>query len=191
MNFAVVRINATPEMAQYHLYDHREVLILVADYGSPWLPPQQLRLAKPDGKPIAALTLPKPTFARLRRKTSNLTSYALVIENAVYAVINKLQPSSSNQSDTPYYIVEVESQKWLALDEPQQRGRFALYSTVPPRLAFTPLRQLPLPAAIGLITPTSDEGSPFDFTVQLEPGRLRHFNLILLSLVFLVDWPGS
>lgn len=191
MNFVVARLNATPEMAQYHLYDHRERLTLVADYGSPWLPPHQLRLAKPDGKPVASLTLPKPTFTRLRRKTSNLTSYALVIENAVYAVLNKLQPSSANQSDTPYYIIEVESQKWLALDEPEQRDRFALYNAIPPRLAFTPLRQLPLPAAIGLITPTPDERSPFDFAIQLEPGRLRHFNLILLALVFLIDRPGS
>jgi hypothetical protein len=193
MNFAVARLNCTPEMAQYHLLDPRSTVVLVADYGSPWLPPHQLRLAKPDGKPVASLTLPKPGFTRLRLRTTNLASYALVIENSVYAVINKLHPSAANQSDAPYFIIEVESQKWLALDEPEQRGRFALYSGVPPRLAFTPLQQLPLAAAIGFITPHSPATleDPFDFAIQIEPGRLRHFNLILLSLVFLIDRPDS
>ena len=92
MNFAVARLNCTPEMAQYHLLDPRSTVVLVADYGSPWLPPHQLRLAKPDGKPVASLTLPKPGFTRLRLRTTNLASYALVIENSVYAVINKLHP---------------------------------------------------------------------------------------------------
>lgn len=189
MNFVVARVNRAPECAQYHLFDHRQVLLLVADYGSPWVPAHQVRLARPDGKSVASLTLPRPILARLRRQTPHLASYALVIENAVYAVINKLQPSVANQSDAPYFIIEVESQKWLALDEPEQRGRFALYSAAPPRLAFTPLRQLPLPASIGLITPITSEESPFAFTITLEPGRLRHMNLILLSLIFLIDGP--
>ncbi|MCL4867560.1 MAG: hypothetical protein KJ063_01210 [Anaerolineae bacterium] len=192
-NYTVARINHTPESAQYHLLDHRDKVLLVADYGSPWVPSHQLRLARPDGKPIAALTLPRPTFSRLRRQTPTLASYALVIENSVYAVINKLQPAAANQSDVPYFIIEVESQKWLALDEPEQKGRFALYSGVPPRLAFTPLRQLPLPATIGLITPLEppqDEAeTAYAFTITLEPGRLRHVNLILLALLFLLDWP--
>lgn len=189
MNFVVARINHTPECAQYHLFDHRQLLLLVADYGSPWVPAHQVRLARPDGKSVASLTLPHPVLARLRRQTPSLSSYALVIENAVYAVINKLQPSPANQSDTPYFIIEVESQKWLTLDQPEQRGRFALYGAVPPRLAFTPLRQLPLPANIGLITPITGDESPFAFAITLEPGRLRHMNLILLSLIFLIDGP--
>lgn len=187
MNYGVRRVNHTADCAQYHLFDHRAMLQLVADYGSPWVPAHQMRLARPDGKSVASLTLPKPLFARLRRPTANLASYALVMENAVYAVINRLQPSAANQSRTPYYVIEVESQKWLVLALAEQAGCFALYSTVPPNLAFTPLHQVALPAAVGQIAAATP--SPYHFHITLEPGRLRHIPHILLSLIFLIDNP--
>lgn len=189
MNYGVTRVNHTADCAQYHLFDHRAMLQLVADYGSPWVPAHQLRLARPDGKPLASLTLPKPLFARLRRSTANLASYALVMENAVYAVINRLQPSSANQSRRPYFIIEVESQKWLAMAPGEDTGCLDLYSTVPPRLAFTPLTQLALPAKVGQIAAASHP--PYHFHITLEPGRLRHIPYILLSLVFLIDGPNQ
>ncbi|MBP7999176.1 MAG: hypothetical protein KA314_00655 [Chloroflexi bacterium] len=187
MNYGIARVNKTQNCAQYHLFDHRQQLILVADYGSPWVPPHQVRLARPDGQPVASLTLPRPALTRFRRQTSNLASYALVIENAVHAVINRLQPSTVNQSEKPYYIIEVESQKWLALGEPEGAERFALYSTVPPRLAFIPLRQVPLPAAVGTINPMPPDTLPYDFAITVEPGRLKQLPLLLLCLVFLME----
>lgn len=189
MNYTVSRVNRTADCAQYHLFDHSELLLLVADYGSPWVPPHQLRLARPDGKPVASLALPKPLFARIRRPSSTLASYALVLESAVYAVINRLQPSAANQSQTPYFVIEVESQKWLVLAQPELPGNFSLHGTVPPGLAFTPLHQLPLSAAAGKIIPTPQ--STYHFQISVEPGRLRHISLILLSLIFLIDGPQT
>ncbi len=189
MNFSVQRLHTEEDSARrYHLFNGRGKLTLVADYGSPWLrgaedAQRQVRFAWSSGELVATLDLPE----KGERQADDLvhTSYALILDHAVYAIINAYQ--AGNEPDTtPYFTIEVEGMVWLVWGKEQDDALFTLYDQVPSNLAVSDN-----PLESGLIEPIGrihrTQGD-YDLTITLPDQRLHEAALLALALLFLIDW---
>ncbi|MCI0576715.1 MAG: hypothetical protein L0331_10970 [Chloroflexi bacterium] len=186
MNYGVRRLTAYDGVTRYHLFDDEHRLILVADRDSPWLSTEVHRfvcLARPDGAPVASLDLPWGSRYTSRLDVE-LTAYVLIREHAVYAIINEYRRRGKGRP-LPYYILEVEEGLWLAMAHNPVEPAFTLYDEVPKDLeAYEALSEADLPPPIGRIAPARGD---YDITVDLATGRLEHADLVILSLVYLID----
>lgn len=188
MNFGVKRLPAEDKGRRYHLYDEHDQLILVADHGSPWIPEEPTRhvvFARPNGDPIATLDLPERNGDGKRQKG---TSYAVIHEHAVYAIINEHGPENGRKAkpnELPYYTVEVEGMRWLALPHTDPHTLFALYEEVPSGVdVYGEQVAEELPPPVAAVHPVADG---YDFVVEMPEERLQQSALLLLALIFLVD----
>lgn len=188
MDFRISRLHADQDSARYHLFNEQNRLILVADHGSPWLPPDlrgNVRFARPNGELVAKLHLSQTAVKRNRRRP--YTDYAIILNHAVYAIIQEYHsPISTNEHlSFPYFILNVEGLKWLAL-KPDADSFFALYDRVPFWLGrATRAGQPDLPRPVGHIAQTA---VGYDFTITFSTARLNHSPLISLALIFLIDY---
>jgi hypothetical protein len=171
-----------------HFYVGRERLALVADWGTPWLEEERrkVRFARPSGEVIASLQFPG---LEVTSKGGQVRiSYALIYNDAVYAILTKYPwPDPDNDEALPYFMIEVEEQRWLALGG-RVNGRssplkFTLCDNPPGDLqVYADPLDVCGADPIGEIDQT-DKG---EFTITLPDGRFRHPHLILLALVFLI-----
>lgn len=186
MNFGIKRLPAMGYGRRYHLYDKEEQLLLVADHGSPWLPKdpcKHVRFAKPDGQPVASLDLP---WQEKENKAQKHTSYAIIHDFAVYAIINEYGRSlDGDPLSLPYYLMEVEGVRWLVCGGCEQDLFLGLYDQIPAGLAvYTEPRDAALPEAQGGLQPANDL---YDYQLVLPTDSFSQAALLSLALVFLVD----
>jgi hypothetical protein len=186
VDFNVKRLDTNEALIQrYHLYDSQNKLTLVADYGSPWLPKnlrQRVRFARPDGGFVAALDL--SAAMRAKNRGRHIT-YAIIINHAVYAIVNEHRPLPGNKDAPPlsHFVLEMEGMAWAAL--PQDPALFVLYDASP--TSKSPAAQSPAAQSrepIGCILPTS---GAYDFTVTLPAESLKKAALMALAITFLID----
>lgn len=192
MKFGVRRLNSNLQYSRrYHLFDEDGRLELVADHGSPWLladPDRTVRFARANGDAVASMALP-----RQRPESGNgqhSVSYAIILNHAVYAIVNEHQDSTKTDSVlSTYFTIEVEGMRWLALKQPARDAYVCLYDEVPADLTIyeEPL-EAPLPEPVGEIHQSTGE---YDLTAEISAGRLTQTALVLLALIFLVDRPAN
>lgn len=195
VSYRVRRLHTADETARrYHLFDRADQLLLVADQGSSWLPPNessQVRFARPDGERIATMDLPRPDERRSDRKQN----YAVIYEHAVYALITAMDLSSSTGSLTALpaplsfdrLIIEVEGFRWLGLrwSEADNGPLLVLYDAAASDLPTgVDPESADLPEPIGLLEVGAGE---YDFDLTLPAGRPAKGALLGLALVFLID----
>ncbi|MCB9419308.1 MAG: hypothetical protein H6667_05870 [Ardenticatenaceae bacterium] len=187
MEFEIRRLHAgLGSGRRYHLLDGKSRLQLVADYASPWLPADEanrVRFARSGGQVVASLDLPEGE-GRVRNGRIH-TSHALIIDHAVYAIINKYQ--DENGRKPPFFTIEADGMTWLAWNRPDDDNLLTLYKEVPTNLMIVedPLKSMPIDP-VGQVTRAAQE---HDFTVSIPVNPLHHADLIMLALVFLVDTP--
>jgi hypothetical protein len=197
ISYRVRRLHAPGEMARrYHLFDRADQLLLVADQGSAWLPPDRppgVRFARADGERVASMDLPRPTDRRPERQHN----YAIIHEHAVYALITTpVRPpsgatgplTSSSGIVWPFMrlMLEVEGHRWLGLRWREEAGPLlVLYDAVAAGLSLTVERDSSdLPEPLGLLEVGAGD---YDFDLTLPAGRLEQGALVGLALAFLVD----
>ena len=167
-------------MGAYHLYNAEDRIALVADHGSPWLPKEpfrHVRFARPDGHPVASLDLP---WVSERRGRQEVTSYAVIFDHAVYAIINAHVAGSQ---PFPFHIAEVEGHRWLVMPDGQSQH---IYAGVPAGLAYCEdPQELDLPDVIGTVSVLANTVS---VELNLPPDDALHeAALFALTLAFLLD----
>jgi hypothetical protein len=192
MDFGVKRLPADENDARrYHLYDRSGRLVLVAEQGTPWMAddvPQRVRFAYSDGRTMATLDLPR-SATRVGDKGARQIGYVLVVNHAVYAILNEYEwpPLATGAEQPRYYIIEVEGKLWLA----QQHGSdpiFMLYDEVPPTLSTYGLSADDnLPDPIGRIRLLAPDTAEYDFRIDLPPDQMQHADLMVLTLAVLID----
>lgn len=186
MNFGIKRLYAEQVSGQrYHLFDGKGRLQLVADYASPWLPADEgnrVRFARSGGQVVASLDLPEGK-GRVRNGRVH-TSYALILNHAVYAILNKYQEEHGSAS--PFFTIEADGVTWLAWNETNSDAALlTLYKEIPANLMVVndPLESAQLDP-IGSVTEATGD---YDFGVTLPVHPFHHADLIILALVFLSD----
>lgn len=185
MDFGIKRLHAEQDSERrYHLFDGKGRLRLVADYASPWLPADEqsrVRLARPDGQLAALLDLPEGE-GKVRNGRSH-TSYALILDHAVYAIFNHYQTEHGQKP--PFFTIEADGMTWLAWGETNSDVLLTLYNEVPANLMIVndPLESSSV-TPVGTMNRAAGE---YAFTVTLSVNPLTHADLITLALVFLFD----
>ena len=196
MRYEIRRLPSSGEDRRSHLYDDQHQLLLVADYGSAWLADdgqRRVRFSQPDGKPLSSLDLPAGSQPR-RSKVDKPTSYPLIFNDAVYALVSAFEhPSDGKETRPPYLTVEVEGDQWLVLPQDEKGSVYALYDEVPSGLSvYAEPTTADLPEPVGHINretvePAAKEGSAWRYVAQFPAGHLTQAPLILLALTFLID----
>jgi hypothetical protein len=186
VSYKVRRLHAEGDRdRRYHLFDRADQLLLVAEQGSAWSPPEQVRqvrFARPNGDLIATMDLPQTSD----RRPNKGQDYAVIFEHAVYALISAPVPGK-NQTEVLFdrLVIEVEGNRWLALCWPGGlEALMVIYDAEASGLS-THIQHdsADLPEPIGLV----EAGSDYDFHLTLPAGRLVQGPLLGLALVFLVD----
>jgi hypothetical protein len=183
-DFGIQRLLPTVDGRRYHLFNDQNELVLIADFGSPWLasePRKQVRFAHSDGRLVATLEFPDDAF----RRNEAARSYAIIFDYAVYALINEIRPSpgASGAADLSYTI-EAGGNRWLLLPHGEQALAYALH-----RLPRSFGRNLQpnadeLPEPVGSIRRA--EGG-FDYVASIPDEVIAQSALITLALIFLLD----
>ncbi len=187
MDFGIRRLPPFEEDHRYHLFDDQGQLILVADYGSPWLPVdslQQVRFARPDGNLIATLDLPHSR--QIDGRPERVTSYAIIFDYAVYAIINRINSSIDVlEKNRRYFTLEVEGQTWLILPKGDESGTYELYNRLSPGFS----RHIE-PETTNLLDPAAiiqEQVEDFNYIATIPIRELKQRELVVLALVFLID----
>ena len=170
------------------LFVGRERLSLVADFGAPWLDQERgkVRISRPSGDTIASLQF--PGLAVTSKGGQSRISYALIYDDAVYAIFTKYPwPDPDNSAALPYFLIEAEEKRWLALGG-RTNGRssplkFTLCDNPPGDLQ---VYADPLDVCGADPVGEIDEAGKGEFNITLLDGRFRQPQLILLALVFLI-----
>lgn len=196
MRYEIRRLPSSGEDRRYHLYDDQHQLLLVADYGSTWLSDdgqRRVRFSQPDGRPLSSLDLPAPGQAR-RTKGDKPTSYPLIFNDAVYALVSRFEhPAEGKETRPPYLTVEVEGERWLVLPQDQRGSVYALYDEVPSGLnVYAEPTTADLPEPVGHIDRRTvgaeiQEEAGWHYVADFPSGHLTQAPLILLALTFLID----
>jgi hypothetical protein len=97
---------------------------------------RQVRLARPDGRLLATIELP------LADSSAGTTDYAIIHDYAVYAILSVHSRATEDGAPAvPYFTLEVEGERWMALPEAQLEGCYALYDEVPRGLSSVRARR--------------------------------------------------
>lgn len=178
MVFYVKRLNLTAKSGpRYHLFDGKGIILLVTDpgEGEPKRSYRQVRLARPDGKVVAMLEMGEGSL------TPKGLDYAIVYDDAVYAVISK----RFRPDHPPYFVLEAEQEKWLILTRPELVQRYLIFDRVP--AGFGHYRQDIEPnddQAIGQISPTDGD---YHYHITLNNRRFHQTPLLILTLISLIN----
>jgi len=173
---------------RYHLFDRADQLLLVADQGSAWLPPeqeQQVRFARANGELVATMDLSRPD----ERRPTKGRDYAIIFDHAVYALISA--PASTrfpSEARFDRLVIEVEGNRWLALCWPGGLEALMVIYDADASGISTHIHpdSADLPEPIGLV----ETGSDCDFNLTLPAGRLAQAPLLGMALVFLINGVG-
>ncbi|MCB8983770.1 MAG: hypothetical protein H6659_08105 [Ardenticatenaceae bacterium] len=189
MEYTIKFLPSASDEQRCHLYVGQNRLSLVADYGTPWLAGDtgKVRFSRPSGDTLASLEF--PGHKTNSKGGQSRTSFALIYDHAVYAIFNQhTWPDEDDPDAVPYFVIETEGQRWLALGE-ETNGRVA-----PDRYVFCDnapanLQSYAQPMDDCLADPVGEihrEQVTADYQVTLPDGRFRQPQLILLALVFLI-----
>lgn len=184
MDFGIRRLLSEGNSGQrYHLFDSKDRLQLVADYASPWLSAEEqnrVRFARSSGQLVASLDLPEEE-GRVRNGRSH-TSFALILNHAVYAILNKYQDKQGDKP--PFFTIEADGVTWLAWNDPDSDSLLTLYKEVPANLmVLSDALEAEKLEPVGAVK----AGDKYDFTVNLPINPFHHAATIILALIFLFD----
>lgn len=187
MDFGIKRLPFTAaDDRRYHLYDQTGKLILVADSGSPWLRDRvgnHVRFATPSGVQMATLDLTYET--KRQRNGRQHVAYAVIVDHAVFCIINKYWQDKTDAAPRPYFVLEVAELLWLVLQKPGDAPNFALFTGLPADLlVYNEPAVSDLPDPIGHIY--HDVGG-YDYNLMMPAKGLGQPSLIALVLAFLID----
>ena len=192
MRFGIKRLDAGGQNGRrYHLFDEGGRLKVVVDHGSPWLaaePDHPVRFARSSGDVVASMGLAR--HVSQSGSGQRYASYAIIVNHAVYAIINKHYDSTHVEgTSATHFTIEVEGMRWLALKQPARDAYICLYDEVPADLTVydEPL-EAPLPEPAGQVYQSTGE---YDFAAEAAAGRLTHTDLVLLALIFLIERPAE
>jgi hypothetical protein len=170
-----------------HFYDDQGKLNLVAEFGTPWQQEEisKIHIATPGGELLA--TLDFPGVGTIGKQGRGRIGYALIHDHAVYAIITKHAPLDADEEALPYFSIEVEGERWLALGE-RENGRlpsskFFLCDNAPSDLA---VYANPLDACSEAIGKIRCVVGDYNYDVTFPNGRFQQPRLISLALVFLI-----
>jgi hypothetical protein len=186
MDYGIQRLSSSiPDVRRYHLFDSQNKLKLVADHGTPWILPagsNQVRFGLPSGEVRATMDL--TWTAREKRNGRQHVAYAIIVDHAVYAIINRYSHVEDN-GQPDYFVLEVADTLWLALGKANSAGHYTLYDEIPSDLMIsdTP-EQADLPDPIGYLYQGLGE---FDYNVVIPQKQITEPTLIALALSFLID----
>jgi len=186
MDFGILRLPSDlPSVKRYHLFDKKGKMILVADHGTPWLlddPQRHVRFALPSGDTMATMDL---TWAAKPKRNGRLhIAYAIILDHAVYAIINKYQ-NTKVENAIPYYVIEVAETLWLVLGKKSDNQHYSVYGDVPSDLMiYDEPEQAKLPDPIGFLVAGLDD---YDFKIAIPTHQINYPALVSLALIFLVD----
>ncbi len=185
MDFRIKRLHDEQDSGRrYHLFDGKGKLRLVADYASPWIPADEqnrVRFARSGGRLVASLDL--PDGKGLVRNGRIHTSHALILDHAVYAILNQYQAEAGDSP--PFFTIEADGVTWLAWGESDSDVLLTLYKEVPANLMI--VSDALESAPIDPVGAVSRSAGDCDFVVTLPVNPLHHADLISLALVFLFD----
>ena len=158
--------------------------MLVMDHGSPWLPADsenRVHFSRSGGQKVATLDLPEGGGVSKNGRIH--TSYALIIDHAVYAIFNQHQDEAGDKP--PYFVIEADGLTWLAWPPQQENVLVNLYDEVPASLAVIgDPSELDLVEVSGQIRQAD---GAYHFTITLPDQQFRHAALIALALIFLIE----
>ena len=189
MDYAVKRLSpgggATPT---YHLLDPQGAVMMAAEQSATRAPSgrRQVKLTRPDGRLLATIDLPETGAL----SAESVADYAIVLDYAVYAILSihrrpANEESAGSRENDHYLTIEVEGDTWLVLHHPELPNCFAIYDDIPAGLhTYDTITELDLPPSIGRICHTEDDVT---YTANLEPYRLHHTGVVVLSLAYLLD----
>ena len=172
----------------YHLFDRDDTLKLVADYGSPWLSSEHadstVRFAETSGKTIAQMDLAATDTKTQGGRQSR--DYVIVLNHAVYAILSEYHLRDDDETERIYFVIHVAESMWLALKEKGNQPYFTLYNTVPTSLTSRSMKPMfsDLPEPVGEI---DRELHQYDYAVTWQPDGIKHAELVVMALVFLID----
>lgn len=181
MDYRIQRLSTSGESRRYHLYDESSKVIMVADYGSPWLvglPGSYVRFGLPSGNLVALMDMKAPERVKNGRQH---TAYAIQQNHAVSAIINR----HTVDDRRPYYVIEVGELLWLALPSSKAIHHYTLYNEVPSDLmVYDEPTEAALPDPVGYVYA---DIADFDYQIVLPSQRPRNPQLIALAFAFLID----
>lgn len=182
MDYRIQQLSSSGESRQYHLYDEKGKLALVADFGSPWLvglPGSYVRFGLPSGNLVALMDMKAPGREKNGRQH---IAYAIQQNHAVSAIINR----HSVDERRPYYVIEVGDLLWLALPSSSNATHhYTLYNEVPSDLmVYDEPTEAALPDPVGYVYA---DIADFDYQIVLPSQRPRNPQLIALAFAFLID----
>jgi hypothetical protein len=158
----------------------------VADFASPWLSSEHsnryVRFATSSGKTIAQMDLAATATKLLGGRQSK--DYAIVLDHAVYAILGEYH--SHDEEDRTYFVLRVADSMWLVLEEEAEQPYFTIYNEVPASFSSRSMEPMfsDLPEPIGEI---NRGGTQYDYTVSWHDEGIRKMELLVLSLIFLID----
>lgn len=192
MSYGIARLNHEDwlDVVGFHLYDQHHKLRLVADFGTPWLLAEyagHVRFARPSGQPIASMDM--NSAARKQRYGRFQTSHAMILDHAVYAILNKFWDDAPENETLPYFVVEVADHAWLLLGKSEPEWQYKLYAAPSRSLAV-----MSQPDEADLPEPTGHVYAgvgPYDYQVEFEETTFAQPALMALAAVFLINFGGG
>ncbi|RMG97661.1 MAG: hypothetical protein D6706_08050 [Chloroflexi bacterium] len=180
MKFRVRRLRtAWPNASVLQLYDARETLLLVADFGTPWLPDVErgrVRLARPNGRVVGWLNLPEGKEGR-----GVPGSYVLVRDDAVYGLISVFD----EEGKRPYFFVEAEQARWLVTGHRFSPLDYGIFDEVPASMnVYADPADSISSEPIGRVWETAVNA---DLHITLPGEQLAFASFITLALAYLIN----
>ncbi|HSH02879.1 MAG TPA: hypothetical protein VLL52_10205 [Anaerolineae bacterium] len=183
MIFRVKRLaSAVASGCYYHLFNEQGILMMVGDYGRPWLEGgTQVRFAWPDGQLLATLSLPRWGHPGWGWGGRRQYEYGLVIEDAVYASMQRHQPG---QEGVVYFTLEVDGQRLVLWGDDSGAG-YGLYEQGPSDFDLYMGAEVVPETAVGWLRLVADES--YRYEIEWRKRFLSRAALLSLALVCLWD----
>lgn len=155
--------------------------MLVADHATPWLanfPSSYVRFADRAGKPLGSMDM---TPMEKNRNGRSHSAYALVVDHAVFAILNRYQ-------ETPhpaYFVVESGESLWVALPTTDEAFQYNLYDEVPADLMTS---EQPLQTQMESIGQIYQGVGEYDYRIDMPLLGSQDPGLLALALAFLINY---
>ncbi len=177
-------IDADQQTTGYNLLSEQGNLLLAGDLGLATEAKEglrEMRFTRPDGTLLATMKFPAGEDPSAAEWVG--TDFAVIQDYAVYAIFTPRQ----QEDNTPILTLEAEGGNWLVLPRAEPPNSFALFGQLPDGYhTFDRTVEAELPPQVGRVVPAEEE--VYHFNIELTARRWRQTSLVVLALVFLLDY---